>query len=267
MKLFSFISLILYFGVAVSASDVQEAVRKGDYEDAINMGTALGTADGLYLAARAALINGGYHQSGDDSARSLHQALDLIHRAESLDAKDPRIQLTKAMAIGFEAKRRHKLKLAKQSRNIMRQLALDFPDDQMTIGALAAWHSEVAAEGFLARTALGARRKTAERLFNEAEQLDGDQSIAFGLEHAKYWARRGPKKFPQALKILAKIDGLESHEAFENTLKSLALSLRIALASGDHKDIQHAIEQATPFNGIEKWKTLAPWRLAAPTEH
>lgn len=262
MKRLNFIAILLcFFSGLASADDVQEAFQKGDYEEAVKIGRASGSAEGLFLAARASLINGGYHQHGSESVRLLHQALDLIHHAERLDADDVNIRLTKAMAIGFEAKRRRKLKQAKQSRNILRHLAAEHPDDQMSVAALAAWHSEVAAEGFLARTVLNASKREAGQLFERASALNGDQPIAFALEHAKYLARQGAEGYPAALEILANVQSLESHEAFDETLKSLALSLQTAVAGGKRKDVNRAIEQATPFNGIENSRHLAPWKL------
>ena len=260
--------LLFFFSLPVSAVETTQdkalaaLFAKGAYDDVMEQGRAIASARGYTLAARAALTKGGFLVQDESAVTLLHAALVDIEKALLLDPDDLEARLTAAMAIGFEAKRRKTPALGKTSRHIMEKLAADFPDNQIAVGSLGGWHSEVSAAGFMARLALGARVSQAHTYFEAANALNGD-NIAFLLEYSKFLARRSPKNYARAISLADRILAVPAESALDRLFQEKTKALKEAILSGKTKRVKKTVVTISAFHDIKKHKKLPAWDMPA----
>jgi tetratricopeptide (TPR) repeat protein len=187
---------------AASDDEIFAAYAHGEYEQAIRMGEASGTAPGLAIAARAALA--------DDVLRDapclacLERAEKLARQAIAVDPHNAFGQVWLAVALGYQARIIGALKarmknMPAQSRAALERAVADEPGNAFAASALGGWHIEVVRGGgaTLARLFYGARESEAIGLFDRAVRLaPGNVAVRYqialslaGFDAAKYQAR------------------------------------------------------------------------------
>lgn len=146
---------------------------EGRFVEAETAGAARNDADGLAIAARAALADAVMHD--EPCLDCLKQAADLARRAIATDPKRPEAHIYLAVALGYEA--RIIGDLAAQSRGFAREgqkeltLALDAdPNDPWALAGMGSWNIEIVrgAGPALARWVFDASLETGEDLYARA---------------------------------------------------------------------------------------------------
>jgi len=231
--------------------------KSGNFEGAIEKVQNDDTADGHTLACRSHLVIGGFQTEGEQAVQSLHNAIDECQKAIEQDPNHVIARMSYAMALGIEGKRLTSPGLATRSKKQIEALVELYPDDPLVHGALGGWHSEVAAAGFLARVALGAKRSRARELFGKSLE-QGSLDIPLRFEYVKFLARGNKKERAQALEEIDALGELTPGFVFEEMVQAFARKLRPVVAAGKKSNIKKKIAELSAFYGIEKWGSDLP---------
>ena len=256
-------SLLLSLMIFASPLSAQEEAlgwpdfKAGNFEGAIAKVTEDDTADGHTLACRSHLVIGGFQTEGDAAVNALHSALNHCQTAIEKEPNHIIARMSYAMALGIEGKRLTSPSLATRSKKQIETLVETFPENPLVHGALGGWHSEVAAAGFFARVALGARRSKARKLFAKSLET-GSLDIPLRFEYAKFLARGNKEERAQAIQEIDALRALTPGFAFEELVQKLALDLRPVVEEGKSGSIKRKIAELSAFYGIEKWGSDAP---------
>ncbi len=224
----------------------QELFDKGSYKQASILAEKQKNMAGYALAVRAALVQGGYIERGKKAEEWLERAEQNSLRALKLDKRSLRNRLDAAIIVSYMAKEKHSVRLVNIAKHAIELLIIDYPDSALAHGALASWHSEISAAGFLPRLLLGASRAKARKSYAVAIPLDGTK-LALNLEYAKFLARgdRGEQK--SAEKLLSQIVEAVPHDAFERLLQKNAKNFIIAVKTGKKQEIRRIFKQYSAF--------------------
>ena len=237
-----------------------EAFVNSDFETALEQSKDGGTADSYALACRSATVVGGYFREGDEAVDYLHQAIRYCEKALELEPTHLIGKMTYAMTVGFEGKRLTSPSYASVSKRAFEALPKEHPGSPMARAAIAGWHSEVHAAGFLARLALGPSLKEARNGFMEAFEL-GEVELPLRIEYAKFLARGKDEDRKRAIKVLEDVIASKPAHGFERLLQSVAEKLIAAIESGKKRVIKKTIEETSAFYGIEDWDNRRKLRL------
>ncbi|UTW55497.1 hypothetical protein [Kordiimonas sp. SCSIO 12610] len=260
MKVFITASLIGILSTSVLAQENAvgwNEFRDGNFEAAVAASATDDSADSLTLNCRSNLVIGGFQRQGDEAISALHEAITSCQKAIDKDPDHVIARMSYAMALGFEGKRLNSPSLATKSRKQIEQILEKNPDHALANGALGGWHSEVAAAGFLARVALGARRSKAKTQFDKAVN-SGTLDIPLKFEYIRYLARGKKAERAQALQEIDTLLELKPGFAFEEMVQERAKQLRPVIEAGKSKAIKKMLDQLSPFFGITKWGTKQP---------
>lgn len=188
-----FFIFLVSVGLALPAlgNDYETALalyKEGKFLEAADAGEAVGTSDSLALAASALAIHGYYIAAEDDKQALFERGVDDAIRATELDPENSEaflqishtkgryaqtIGVMEAMSEGYAEQIKEALDTA---------IALDSSNHNAHI-SLAAWHAEIVAAGFMARTLYGASEDEALANYKRALELAPDASNAH-LEYA-----------------------------------------------------------------------------------
>ena len=173
---FLLFALLLIATPAAAADNLFSLYAGGRYDDAIRAGAAAGTADGLAIAARAALA---------DAAMRPQPCLDCLKRAEDFarravvtdpDQADGHVWL--AAALGLEGRivglvRARLANSPAEAKTELDAALKDDPANPYALAALGGWHIEIVRMGgdFLARRVFGAEETLGLALFDRAVKL------------------------------------------------------------------------------------------------
>lgn len=170
---------------ADALADANAAFDAGRFLEAAEQAAAVGTADGLMLAARAHRVYGGYLATGEEKQTHFRQAMQQAEEAVALAPNDPSahvesssaigryaqtIGIGKALAGGYGGRMRDALD---------RALELD-PNNAVAHLALGSWHANVIDRtgALVGRMTFGATRKKAmEHLERALELAPNDQAV------------------------------------------------------------------------------------------
>ena len=174
------VSLALLGLSAPSLADTASLFRDGRFAEAGQAGVKEGTPDALVLAARSVLAVAAYRTT--DKARALQlseQAVRLADSALARRADDPAALLQKGIALGYVAKLERSPGRARAARKLMDRARRLAPEDPLAWAALGGWHGESVATlgGFLAGTALGARKSESIKAFEAALAKGADGAV------------------------------------------------------------------------------------------
>jgi predicted Zn-dependent protease len=247
---------LLGFG-SLSAIAQENAVgwqefKEGNFEAAVSVSAADNSADSLTLNCRSNLVIGGFKTQGDEAIDALHKALTSCQQAIEKEPNHIIARMSYAMALGFEGKRLNSPSLATKSRKQIEKILEANPENALANGALGGWHSEVAAAGFLARIALGAKRSKAKTQFSKAIST-GTLDIPLKFEYIRYLARGKKAERAEAIQEIDALLDLEPGYAFEEMLQDRARELRPVVAAGKSGAIKKKLDELSPFFGITKW--------------
>lgn len=252
------VALILPISQETIYEKAFEAFQNGHYELAQRIAIQDEEAENYALACRASLTLASYFQSPADALISLHKALDYCQKALMLNPDHIEANLSYALAIGLEGKRKKNIELGRKSRLLIENLLLKNPEHPMVEAALAGWHSGVASEGFLARIALGASVKTADFHFQKSLEKSNDKPIRF--EYGRFLMQRGQRHYPKAIDIFQKLQNETADHAFEAFLIKQSQNFLILLQkdpSLQTKAIKKQAKALEPFANIKEVKHIA----------
>jgi len=264
MKYFAFILVLIWSPLtqpALSSDTLNQLAQAqlnyaaGKFNQARIDARQLETAEGYALACQAGLVIGGFQERGAAAVASLHEALQDCRLALELEPTHYRAGLSHAIALGFEGQRLRRTAYARASKQNIEALIKQYPNNALATGALGGWHAAVSLEGMFARAFLGASRAKAKALYSEALKLP-DAELPLCFEYIRFLASGSRQERTEALKVLAQVGGKPPKGALEKLLKDKSLQIRNAIELDDKKMLERALEEATPFNGIDVWGSL-----------
>jgi tetratricopeptide (TPR) repeat protein len=260
MKVIITVSIIGFFSFPALAQEKAigwNEFKEGNFNAAVTASASDDSADSLTLNCRSNLVIGGFQTKGDEAISALHNALTSCQKAIEKDPDHVIARMSYAMALGFEGKRLNSPSLATKSRKQIEKILEKNPDHVLANGALGGWHSEVAAAGFLARIALGAKRGKAKTQFNKAIKA-GSLDIPLKFEYIRYLARGNKTERAQAIQEIDALLELKPGFAFEEMVQERAKRLRSVVEAGKSKAIKKMLNELSPFFGITKWGKKQP---------
>ena len=222
----------------------------GNYHAARELGRQLSSADSLAIACRMGLIIGGYFEVGKPAILSLHNAIDDCRHALLIDQTHLIANVSLALAIGFEGKRRTNPFLARKSKRLIKATLKQYPNNAIAIGALAGWHAEVSDAGVLARLTLGAHSESADKYFSHALDLDKN-NITTRFEYIKFLLRNN--NMHKAKKELNTLFQHKPTEAFEHKSLQIAAELSDLIKTQQHHLIIEKIQKSSAFFNIKNY--------------
>ena len=240
------IQLIAHPAIAQASQSAHELYQQGDFKQASLKAEAQDSPEGYSLALRAALAYGGHVARGKEAVEWLERAQRLSDKLMSLDNKSFRNRLSAAIVISYRSKKQRSVSLVNRAKHLIEGLIQDYPDEAMAYGALAGWHSEISAAGFLPRLILGASRRKAGQYFEKARSFN-DTKLSLNLEYAKYLARGRESERNQSKELLLSIVKIDPKDAFDRLLQENANKLLKAVNMGKKKAIKHIIAEISAF--------------------
>lgn len=262
---------ILFVGLSAllwSTTDVQAeapgwaAFVAGDFGRARQEGKADGSAEGLSQACRAGLVLGGFVEAGPAAITSLHRAITDCDQALRLQPGHFYAKMSLAIALSFEGKRLMRPRYAKRAKAYIQELIAQEPENPLGYGAIAAWHAEVSAAGFMARLLLGARRKQAKANFATALQL-GAIDYALRFEYVKFLAHGTRSERRDALIAAKELMQVKPVLALDKILQKRCAALIGALEQGDKRTINTALKKSTAFQNASPENIVVRFPLDA----
>ena len=244
--------LLVPLSARAATDEVFAAYARGDYEQAVRMGEAAGTAPGYATAARAVLA--------DDVLRD-SPCLPCLERAEKLArqaiAADPHHafgQVWLSVALGYQSRIigavKARLKdMPAQSRKALETAVADDPGNAFAVSALGGWHIEVVRGGGapLARLFYGARESEAIALFDRAVRLaPGNVAVRYqiALSLAGFDAGKYRDRIISELKA-AVSDTPET--AYEKKIQARATELLTLMNQGGHDAFDSRVRKYQGF--------------------
>jgi len=226
--------------------------QAGDFKSAMEKSASDNTADGYALACRSAIVLGGFQRKGPEAVELLHQGISYCEQALKIEPTHLIGKMSYAMGVAYEGKRKTSISLAKTALRLLEETRDMYPAFPEAHAAVAGWHSEVRAAGFLARVALSPSKKAAKSGFAKAAEL-GMKELPLMLEYLKYLARQ-KKRWPEALALITVIEEAPAKDGFDVIVKNFIPKIKAALVKGDKNDIRQALKEATAFRGIKRVK-------------
>jgi hypothetical protein len=199
-----FVLALLLMSCGAQAQTAQEMFAKADYGAAANAARALNSAVGDGLAARVTLTRAAYFAKDRQMAEALIDlALADARRGQSRDRQAIEPLLQEGVALGYRAKLRQSIKMAKQARLVFERAMLLEPKNAYAAMSMGAWNGEPIADvgGFLARTALGATQDKALKYYDMAMTLDA-QNPALPIFYAFNIYRIDDEKYGDKAQML-----------------------------------------------------------------
>ena len=175
--------LALSFLISLAPSNAQEnpnnlenqtflvALNKGHYDQAISLGKAEGTSDGLAIAARATLIKAQFFTSDKlERLGLISDALSLAKLATDLTPTHIGGLLQQSIAIGFRGRLLTAGTDARASKDLLQQVLLLEPENPWGLAGVGAWHGEIVihAGKIFGKVFYGAKTKQMRGFFLEA---------------------------------------------------------------------------------------------------
>ena len=226
---------ILFASVALASDAPTAAARsafdEGRYLESAELAEALGTSDGLALAAEALAVYGHFVAPEGEKVPALERANELAGQAVALDdtSAEARFQLSHAMAryaqsIG-PAKALRQGYVGRSRESIEAVLELD-PDMAEARLSLASWHADVVAGvgRLLGRTVYGATVGAAVENYERTLELAPDEKVAHYEFGRGLLAIGGRKNRERARTLLARAVELPSGNHFDRLIHERALA-------------------------------------------
>ena len=224
------------FATDAPTTAAQSAFDEGRYLESAELAEALGTPDGLALAAEALAVHGHFVAPEGEKVPVLERANDLAGQAVALDETnaEARFQLAHAMARYAQSigpgKALRQGYVGRSRESIEAVLDLD-PDMAEARLSLASWHADVVAGvgRLLGRTIYGATVGAAIENYERTLELAPDEKVAhyeFGRGLA---AIGGRKNRERARTLLTRAVELPSGNHFDGLIHERALAELAAL--------------------------------------
>lgn len=246
----AFAAALLAVPAAHASSAWEAAFKSGDYAAAREAGRAEASAEGYSVACQAGLVIGSYYEAGPQRVSTLHGAIKDCATAIKSGKAHVDAYVNYAIGVAFEAKRVHSPRLAGDAKDLLQESVERFPRSGFARGALAGWHANVADQGVLARTALGASRDAAREGFADALALD-PKNVALNYEYLRFLALGGKAERAEGTALAAKIQSMPQDGAFQKLLAERAAEIGAALRTGSAKSAAAALKATEPFAAVQ----------------
>ena len=161
---------------AQSLADAEAAFAEGRFVEAADLAEALGTSDGYAVAARSLAVYVRYEATEEEFDEVSQRGIRMGEAAIAADSTNAEAHLQAAHALGRYAQRIGAFTALREGvagrtrDHLDAALAID-PDNIAALIALAGWHADIAAEGFMARRLYGASNDEAVTLFERALEV------------------------------------------------------------------------------------------------
>lgn len=171
---------------AQSIEDARFAYEDGDFIEAADIAEKIGTSEAYAVAAMSLAVYAYYEASEEEWEEIVERAMRMGELAVEADSTNPDAYYQSAHAVGRYAQGKGawtalREGLAGKVRDLLEAtLAID-PDYVHAILALAGWHADIHAEGFIARRMYGGKKEEAIRLFERALELAPESKVVLHI--------------------------------------------------------------------------------------
>ena len=215
---------------AESIHEARAAYTEGRFVDAARIAEALGTSEGLALAAESLTIHAHFIASKDEKEALFQRAAGLARQAVRADPGNADAHLQLAHAIGRNAQAVGSLEAAnrgyagqiREATETALQLNSEMAAAHLSLGL---WHAEIvgAVGSFLAYLTYGARARDALASFERALELAPDAKAA-SLEYATGLLALDENKYREkARRLLKRAIEVPTKDAYDRLLDKEAL--------------------------------------------
>ncbi len=236
----------------VSLALAEEQFARGEWQQAIETGKSLQSADGLALAARAALASAAYEPDRALRLTAIAQALDLTGRALDLEAAHPEALLQTAAAYGFRARITRRADDARLARSYLDRALMAAPANPYVLAGLGSWHGNIVLETgrLIAGLWFRARRSSMIMAYDAALALAPD-NLAIRAGYGLLLLRFDDKDLNDRGRVHLYIAAsLTAKNAFERHQLAQIQHILKAIAQGaDARDIKDMANATTPYAG------------------
>lgn len=215
---------------ADALADADAAFDAGRFLEAAEQAAAVGTADGLILAAKAQRVHGAYLAAEEERQAHFRQAMQRAEEAVTLAPDDPRAHVESSSAIGryaqtigigealtggYGGKMRDALDKA---------LEID-PNNAVAHLALGSWHANVVDRtgALVGRMTFGATRNKAMEHLERALELEPNSKAVLLETGTALLVLNAKKHRDRALQLLEAAAATPSNNAYETLLHGQAL--------------------------------------------
>lgn len=220
---------------------------QGKYEEAIAVGVAEKSPEGLSAAARAATTEMSLHPML--CPECIQRAEDLSRRALAADPKSTVPSFCLAAALAYRGRMAGKINtqtasIGIEARKTIQEAIAVHPNDARLISALAIWDFEVVrvAGSLLSRIVYGARMERGIALFDQAFKLSPNDMLLnyqYGLSLAAY----DPDEYRSKIEAAwGRIVATRPQNAYDEEIKSRAAKLLFLLKSADRKALDPTVK-------------------------
>ena len=228
--------------LALSAADVgaqsldvaRSAYEAGRFLEAADLGEALATSDGYALAARALAVHAHFEAADDERDAILDRAVRMGDEAVRADSTNAEAHQQAAHALGRYSQNIGSLTALRQGvatrirERLDAVIALD-PRHAEARMALACWHADIDAAGFVARRMYGGNKAAALVLFEQALGLKPDSReilYEYAIRLAHLDEERGEERARELLERAAELPVLNAYDGFVRDLVLEELAAR-----------------------------------------
>jgi hypothetical protein len=218
---------------------------------ALACGVSLSAAAPAQAAtARDILTQAAFQATDKASALALvNQGRQAAEAALAANPSDKEAQMQRAVAVGDHAHLMRSPTEAKQSRQLFEAFLAQNPRDPEAHLAVATWHLDTIAAGFLATTVLGAKRDVGVAELNRAVALGGGRPFFTGFA-ALMRIRLDPQDVAGARSLAEQAAAAPAPMALDRIAKRQAQALLIPLRAGDGKTAAALAKKLLPFGRI-----------------
>ena len=234
--------------VAQGYDEIEALFNNGDFEQTVEQGRALGTSEGLTLALRGQLVMIQYLYKPEDRMAAIERAIEDGRQSVVLDPENVEAKINLGIIIGLRGKPTKSMSDGNESRALFEEALEMEPENSWALGTVASWHAETLYQGgFLARLAMGARKKIAWALFEQAMKVEPG-NLTIRAAYVRAMLKLKPKKFATAIREhMDYILTADADNMLERLMQEQIRQIDLALASGDKERLELLLDEAIPL--------------------
>lgn len=243
---------------SASLNETQDLYNVGRYDEAADMGQALGTPDGLTLAAKALLGKTNLLARKDRSLDDIGRAINMARRAFEIEPNNLNAHLQYAVSLGIKGRLISKIRAqmtglpGRAEEHLL--IALEIAPDHAWANAFyAAWHIEVTRKGgaTLAKTMYGATLDQGLEIYDRALTLEPMNGV-LPYEYAQILLATDYYRFKaKASELLALSGSLPAKNHQERAIRARVTALQAGIDADDPRGVLKLI---ATYQGSKKIK-------------